>query len=101
MSHALGEVPGALDAGQGGGREVLTGTLKNFGISQESKSHFGEANGLSEHEETKGFGITRCPNPFVFSCSVVDRRTAKTREVPKSCRNACAKMSAKRSSTRP
>jgi hypothetical protein len=67
MSHALGEVPGALDAGQGGGREVLTGTLKNFGISQESKSHFGEANGLSEHEETKGFGITRCPNPFVFS----------------------------------
>ena len=67
MSHALGEVPGALDAGQGGGREVLTGTLKNFGIS-ESKSHFGEANGLSEHEETKGFGITKLLSARIPSC---------------------------------
>ncbi|CAL1127983.1 unnamed protein product [Cladocopium goreaui] len=57
-SALISVAPGALDAGQGGGREVLTGTLKNFGIS-ESKSHFGEANGLSEHEETKGFGITK------------------------------------------
>jgi len=37
-------------------QEVLTGTLKNFSASQESKDLFGEANALSEHKGTKGFG---------------------------------------------
>ena len=36
--------------------EVLTGTLKNFSTSQKSKDLFGEANALSEHTDTKGFG---------------------------------------------
>ena len=37
-------------------QEVLTGTLNSFSTSQESKDLFREANRLSEHKETKGFG---------------------------------------------
>eukprot|EP00435_Cladocopium_sp_Y103_P045713 s2094_g13.t1 len=37
-------------------QEVLTGTLNDFSTSQDSKDLFREANGLSEHNETKGFG---------------------------------------------
>ena len=37
-------------------QEVLTGTLTDFGASQESKDVFDEANSLSHHKNTKGFG---------------------------------------------
>ena len=37
-------------------QEVLTGTLTDFGASQKSKDVFDEANSLSHHKNTKGFG---------------------------------------------